>query len=318
MKKSFFTIIIPLYNKENFVQKTIDSVFKQTFQDFEVLIIEDCSTDKSLAIAQLNENKRVKIIRHYKNKGLSASRNTGIINANSDFLVFLDADDLLKPMYLEKLFSLINNFPTAKLFATNYEEVFNKNKIINTIINLENADDCLINDFFEANIKQPLYSPSSLCVEKTVFYEIGFYNEKITYSEDVDFNIRANIKFKLAYSNEKLVQQIKTDVNQITNSSILGKIIPDFDSYEHLSTNKPFVKKYLDINRYMLASLFKKEGDLETYKKLKNGIDKNPKVSGLNYKQILLLELPSTLLKIIKIIKKKLNQNGYHFSSFTK
>jgi glycosyltransferase involved in cell wall biosynthesis len=319
MQTPFLSIIIPLYNKEKFVSATIKSVLTQTYTDFEIIIVEDCSMDNSKLIACQFISENVKIIQHEKNKGLSASRNTGIRNANSDYVVFLDADDVLKPNYLEKIFSLIQNFPEASIFATNYEEIFERKKAITTTLSLKKFEkDGIIPDFFEANLQQPLYCQSSLCVRKNAFEKIGFYDETITYSEDVDFNIRANTILKLAYSKEILVEVIKFDANQITNCSMLGKKIPDFDSYEYLATGNKSLKKYLDTNRYMFANNYKKENDLVNFRKLKNGIHPNPSISGLNYKQRILLELPVFLLKFIARVKQIFLKKGVSVSSFSK
>ena len=315
--KPFFSIIIPLYNKEKFILNTLESVFNQSFSDFEILVVNDCSTDKSLEIIRNLNNSKIKIIEHEINKGLSASRNSGIIDANADYLVFLDADDLLKPNYLEKIKFLIDNFPQAGLFATNYEEVYHKNHAVKPHLGLsEFKKDGIIEDFFLTNLQQPIYCQSSICVRKIVFEKIGLYNEKINYSEDVDFNIRANYNFNLAYSPEKLVQYIMFDDNQITRNSIIGKKTPDFESFEYLTLNNSSIKKYLDVNRYMLANTFKRQGDLVTFKKLKNQIDKNPEISGLNYKQIILLNLPSFVLKIITYTKIFLLKRGIRLTSF--
>jgi glycosyltransferase involved in cell wall biosynthesis len=318
MKKPYFSVIIPLYNKEKYFETTIKSVLAQTIQDFEILIVEDCSTDNSKKIAYQFISENIKIIEHELNKGLSASRNTGIRNATADFVVFLDADDIMKPTYLEKILSLTKNFPEASIFATNYEEVFEKHKPIKTTLSFQNpSKDLIITDFFAANLKQPLYCQSSLCVKKNAFDSIDYYNESITYSEDVDFNIRANTKLKLAYSNETLVEVIKFDENQITNCSMFGKKIPDFDSYEYLAYKNKNLKKYLDINRYMLASNYKKENDLVNFQKLKDGICKNSSISGLNIKQQILLELPVFAVRILSKIKQFILRRGISFSSFS-
>ncbi|MBC7642314.1 MAG: glycosyltransferase [Flavobacterium sp.] len=313
----FFTVIIPLFNKEKFIEATLKSVLNQSFQDFEILIIDDCSTDNSLEIVKNSEKVKINIIQHAVNQGLSASRNTGINNSKANFLVFLDADDLMKVNYLEKVKSLIDNFPEAGIFATNYEEVYHENHFVNPSLGLSNFEkDGIVEDFFEVSLQQPIYCQSSLCVRKSVFNTIGLYNTKINYSEDVDFNIRANYHFQLAYSPEKLVQYIMFDENQITRNSIIGKQIPDFDSFEYLTENRKSLKKYLDLNRYMLASNFKKQGDLVTFKKLKNGINKDSKISGLNYKQLILLNLPPFILKIITALKLFFLRKGIRLTSF--
>lgn len=310
--KPYFSVIIPLYNKENFVLNTIKSVWNQTFTDYEIIIIEDCSTDKSLDIVSKIENDTIRIIRHEKNKGLSASRNTGIKNANANYLAFLDADDLWKEDYLQELFHLITEFPEAKLFATNYEEFYSDDKILvpeNNSKNLQNNS--LIPDFFEISLAQPLYCPSSFCVEKSIFETVGYYDETITFGEDVDFNIRANNEFLLAYCKKPLVQYLILSENQITQSKLSGKIITNFDKFETKNHSKS-LKKFLDFHRYIMAKHYKLEGNNENFMKMKNGIS----TSSLNNKQLILLHLPSSVLKFANQIKALFLSKGIRFTTY--
>lgn len=314
---AFFTVIIPLYNKENHIENTLKSVLNQSFTDYEILIIEDCSTDNSKQKAELIISEKIKIIQHEVNKGLSASRNTGIQNASSDYLAFLDADDIWHEKYLEKIFELTQKFPTAHLFATNYTEVYSNDVAVSPSSNLKNFNtDGIVQDFFESNLHQNIYCFSSLCVKKEVFEKIGGFNTMINYGEDVDFNIRANNSFQLAYSNKVLVNVIMFSENKITNSSLKNKTITNFDYYEPLAGSNKSLKKYLDINRYMMASNYKKQNDIINFKKLKSGINKNPKISGLNIKQRILLELPPFALQFISKLKQTLLKKGIRVSSF--
>jgi glycosyltransferase involved in cell wall biosynthesis len=310
--KPYFSVIIPLYNKENFILNTLKSALNQTFTDYEIIIIEDCSSDKSLEIVSKVENDKIRIIKHEKNKGLSASRNTGIKNANANYLAFLDADDLWKENYLQELFQLINDFPEAHLFATNYEEFYSDEKILlpeNNAKKLKNTT--LITDFFEISLAQPLYCPSSFCVEKSVFETVGLYDETITFGEDVDFNIRANSEFLLAYSKSPLVHYLMMSENQITQSKISGKIITNFDKFETKKHTKS-VKKFLDFHRYIMAKHYKLEGNNENFRKMKNGIS----TSSLNNKQLILLHLPSSVLKFANQIKALFLSKGIRFTTY--
>lgn len=310
--KPYFSVIIPLYNKENFVLNTIKSVMNQTFTDYEIIVIEDCSTDKSLDIVSKIRNDKFRIIKHKKNKGLSASRNTGIKNAIAKHIAFLDADDLWKENYLQELFQLINDFPQAQLFATNYEEFYADDKILlpeNNSKNLQNIS--LITDFFEISLAQPLYCPSSFCVEKSIFETVGYYDETITFGEDVDFNIRANSEFLLAYSKIPLVHYLMFSENQITQSKLGGKIITNFDKFETKNQSKS-LKKFLDFHRYIMAKHYKLEGNNENFMKMKNGIS----TSSLNNKQLIILNLPLSVLKFANQIKAIFLSKGIRFTTY--
>ncbi len=309
----FFSVIIPVYNKEKYAQAAVKSVLNQTFTDFELIIVNDCSTDNSRKEVSKIISEQIKTIEHLENKGLSASRNTGIKNATGNFIAFLDADDEWKPDFLATIKSLISTFPEAQLFATNYEELYADGiKVIHNQKLSKLGNDFLVDDFFELNLGKPIYFPGSLCVKKTVFDEIGYFDEKITYSEDVDFNIRTNLKFKLAYSTKALVTYTMFSENQITNSSVKNKIFPDLNQYEIYTENKFSLKKYLDFNRYIFARKFKAQNDLERFQKVTSEIN----FKNLNYKQKLLLRLPNSIVNLIFKTKSLFLKNGFMVSTY--
>jgi len=310
---AFFSIIIPLYNKEKYVENALKSILNQTFTDYEIIIVDDGSTDKSRVLISKYLSNKIRIIDHIKNKGLSAARNTGIKNATSNYITFLDADDLWHPNFLQTINDLISSLPEAHIFATNFNEVYPKKTL-----NPHNGSEKLapgfngIIDFFKLNLKQGIYTPSSVCWHKSVFETIGYYDENISFSEDLDFNIRANLKFKLAYSKSVQMSYFMETDNQITRSSILNKTFPDYDQYEKHCSTVPNLKKYLDFERYVLAKHLKIDGDTKRHPKIISNID----FKNLNYKQVILLKSPYILLRIIKITKDFLIRKGVKFTSY--
>ncbi|MCB0445703.1 MAG: glycosyltransferase family 2 protein, partial [Gelidibacter sp.] len=116
----FFSVIIPLYNKEKHIKTTLDSVLAQTFNDFEVIIVNDGSTDKSLKIAETFDDKRIHI-HTTENKGVSYARNYGVSKSNSNLIAFLDADDYWFPHHLKDLKHLIKKFPNCGLYCKAYD-----------------------------------------------------------------------------------------------------------------------------------------------------------------------------------------------------
>lgn len=308
----FFTVILPLFNKEKYIENAIKSILNQTFTDFELLIVNDCSTDKSVQIASSFRSEKITLIHHDNNKGLAATRNTGILKASSNYITFLDADDLWKPTFLEKIFNLIDKFPEARIYATNYEEIWNqtvKNPHNTLTISEKNFTGYL--NFFKTNIKQGLYNHGSVCLHKEVYEKVGYYDEKIQLSQDLDFNIRANYHFKLAYDNSVQMSYFMQTDNQLTRSSILNKSIPDYDKYEKWTTFNSDLKKYLDFERYILAKRLKKNQD-NRWKKMAASID----AINLNWKQNLLLKLPSYCLIAIEKIKLLLLKFGIKVSTY--
>ncbi|MCH7785011.1 MAG: glycosyltransferase family 2 protein, partial [Bacteroidetes bacterium] len=117
------SVIIPLYNKDKFITKTIQSVLNQTFTDFELLIVNDGSTDNSLKIAQSFNDKRLKLI-SIENSGVSLARNTGIKAAKHNWIALLDADDWWAPTFLEEFIEAFKLFPNYNLFVVGRSRFF--------------------------------------------------------------------------------------------------------------------------------------------------------------------------------------------------
>lgn len=309
-----FTVVIPLFNKENYITKTLQSVLNQSFTDFEVLVINDCSTDSSVEKVNAFSDTRIHLIFHHQNKGLSASRNTGIKNAKAAYIAFLDADDLWKPEFLETINFLTQQYPETHLFGTKYEVNLGDRKLIEyetPIKEFENHG--VIPNFFDYSRNYALYNQSCFCAKKDVFEKVGYYNEQVNYSEDVDFNIRAYAQYQLAYYNKALATYFMVSENQITQGSLLGKTIPDYDFYEEQYKGRQDIKKYLDFQRYVKAKQFKLSGDKKMFRKLMSKIDSK----NINFKQKLLLKLPNFLLKAISFTKLKLQKKGFELNSYT-
>ncbi len=102
------SVIIPAYNVEKYIQRCIDSVLAQTFADYEIIIVNDCSSDSTVEIIRkyYNDNKKIKLIQHEKNKGLALTRNTGMDNAFGEYIFFIDSDDWIQADTLAALFKL--------------------------------------------------------------------------------------------------------------------------------------------------------------------------------------------------------------------
>ena len=136
MKEELVSIIVPVYNSEKFIDDTIKTVKEQTYKNWEMLLINDCSTDNSAKIITKykNDDKRIKLINLEKNSGAAVARNIGIEEANGKYIAFLDADDLWKKEKLEKQIKFMkeNNYVftfTGYEFAN--EEGIGNGKIVN-------------------------------------------------------------------------------------------------------------------------------------------------------------------------------------------
>ncbi|MDC9499811.1 MULTISPECIES: glycosyltransferase family 2 protein [unclassified Pseudoalteromonas] len=176
-----FSIIIPLYNKELSVKKTIYSVINQSFRDFEVIIVNDGSTDNSVKVIETIDDARIRVI-HQVNQGVSAARNYGIQEAKNQWISFLDADDLWEVDHLLEIKSMISKYPKEKFFATSFSYSDNR-KVFRyerdtAIFKVEN--------YFKDAIKEHLAWTSIVVVNKNCFDKAGMFNQVLTRGEDLD------------------------------------------------------------------------------------------------------------------------------------
>ena len=125
----FFSIVIPTYNREAYILNTLASVFSQTFKSYEVIVVDNCSTDQTeLALAELINSGKIKFIKHDKNYERAKSRNTGMKTAKGEFLTFLDSDDFMYPSNLQDAYDFIQSNQHSKIFY-NLSEIVNEEKV---------------------------------------------------------------------------------------------------------------------------------------------------------------------------------------------
>ena len=310
-----FSVVIPLFNKEDYIKSTIQSVLNQSLKDFELIVVNDGSTDNSFKLAKecIQGLSNCRII-DQNNQGLSASRNRGIKESKGDLVAFLDADDLWNSEFLKTINDLYINFPDASLYGTGYLEKFHDKVILEPKKNINHElknKAFLIEDFFDANLFQPIVCQSSFAAKKMVFKELS-YNETINLSEDIDFYIKSNLKYKFAYSYKNLATVLLNIPDQITKSGIAEKTIPNFDLYEQEALKNQSLKKYLDFYRYTFAIQYKLEKDIDNFKLLVNKIALN----NLNSKQKFLLKSPLFVLRKLKVFKNYMLKKKIRMTSF--
>lgn len=196
------SIVIPLYNKEKQIVKTIQSVLIQTLQDFEIVIVNDGSTDNSVVELEKIADARIRLI-HQQNAGVSTARNKGIAEASYELIAFLDADDEWKPEYLETQYALYEKYPECSVYACNYELRYDNGKVSNTIIRklpFQGQDGVLSNYFEVASCSHPPLWTSAVMVKKEAIQCIGGFPVGIKSGEDLLTWARLVIKHKIAYS----------------------------------------------------------------------------------------------------------------------
>lgn len=206
-----FSVIIPLYNKELSIRNTLQSVLDQTFTDFEIVIVNDGSTDSSVAVVEEFTDSRIRLI-HQENQGVSAARNRGIQEATNQWVAFLDADDLWMDDHLKTLYKMTQKHPEEKVFATSY---IRSNQDFS---NSTNNSIRIIENYFTEALKGHFVWTGVICVNKEVFDEVGNFNINICRGEDLDLWARIGREYKYILS-KKITSIYKIDSeNRLTGN----------------------------------------------------------------------------------------------------
>lgn len=196
-----FSVIIPLYEKELYVTRAVDSVMAQNFQDFEIIVVDDGSTDGGAALVERTFGSRVRVVRQ-KNSGVSAARNRGIAESKSGMIAFLDADDAWSTDYLETMDRLIRNHPQAGAYAAAYDVVTRmgyRRKVTFIGIEPEPWEGIIQGYFRAAALGEPPVSSSSVAIPKRVFEDVGYFPTDERYGEDLDMWGRIALRYPIAF-----------------------------------------------------------------------------------------------------------------------
>ncbi|WP_051526833.1 glycosyltransferase family 2 protein [Alkanindiges illinoisensis] len=176
-----FSVVIPLYNKELSIENTINSVLEQTYQDFEIIVVDDGSTDQSAQLIERIQDPRIRII-HQDNQGVSAARNRGIKEAKQEWIAFLDGDDLWENGHLEEICKMMSMFPDEKVFVTSFE-YSDKRK---TFKHPRNTPIFKIENYFKEAIQESLIWTSIAVISRECFSKVGYFNNNLNRGEDLD------------------------------------------------------------------------------------------------------------------------------------
>lgn len=175
----FFSVVIPLYNKAYSIVNTIKTVLEQNYHHFEIVVVDDGSTDDSLNLIENNFKKEILdgklIIHHSENKGVSSARNIGVDLSSSDYICFLDADDEWKEFFLENMESLVRQCPSAKLYFLQHEKNHNNTRVAVNKVTYPKGYLGLVDNYFKSSIYYDIANSSKVCVKRdAIEYVSGF------------------------------------------------------------------------------------------------------------------------------------------------
>ncbi len=188
---SIISVIIPVYNGENTIQETIQSVLNQTFDDFELIVIDDGSTDSTLKVIQSIPDSRIRVF-SYPNAGLATSRNRGLEKATGEYIAFLDADDLWTPDKLEAQLKALQENPKAAVAYSWTDMIDESGQFLRPDSRASftgNVYEKILLTCFLSNGSNPL-------IRKQALTEVGDFNESLTSAEDWEMWIRLAARYE--------------------------------------------------------------------------------------------------------------------------
>lgn len=194
------SIIIPAYNALRFLPQTVASALAQTWQDFELLVVDDGSTDATSAWVAQHPDARVQLIQQ-TNQGAATARNTGIAATRGAYIAFLDADDLWEPTKLEKQVECLEAQPKVGLVHTAIRYIDENNREINRELGTQGDGDV----WKEVVVYNPVRCGSTPLIRRACFEKVGVFDPGFSFAEDWDMWIRIAAHYHFAVLNEPLV-----------------------------------------------------------------------------------------------------------------
>ncbi len=308
------SVVIPLYNKELSVQRAIKSVLNQSFQDFELIIVDDGSTDRSYIKAEELSESRITLIRQ-NNSGVSKARNKGVALAKAPYVAFLDADDAYHESFLATMASMLTHYPDAAFYCCRFEVVDELGRLMQTKSALTSGFCGVLADFFISYKKDRLLiCPSSFMANKAQFQRVGGFAEDAAIGEDIHLWIQLALQGQVI-ANDKIATTMFRNAENRTAGKAARTISKYADYYlattdwqdklsgQQISSVYALVCHYAFIQACVALSVQQKE-NAKNYAKLLA-----PHHQGYAFllKTCYYL-LPSSLLRLMQRIRNTLNR----------
>lgn len=242
------SVVIPLFNKVNSIESTLESVMAQTCRDFEVVVVDDGSTDDSydvverLRLSDAERNKKIRLL-HKENGGVSSARNAGIMAAQGEYVAFLDADDLWASTYLEELINLIADFPGAGIYGMGSNAILKSEQFAE---DEKNGFRGWVSNPWDKNFG--FWTGSSSSSSRANLIAVGLFDERMAYGEDLDMWYRLLLFGGGVYCSKCLAFYVQDAENRAMNKVIpFEKHLPFYiEKYTEFRKNNLEFRKYFD------------------------------------------------------------------------
>jgi glycosyltransferase involved in cell wall biosynthesis len=231
------SVIIPTFNRAKLLPKAVQSVLNQTFQDFEIVLIDDASTDCTPNVSRSFSDARIRYVRHDTNRGIAAARNTGVANASGRFIAFLDDDDEWLPGKLERQVDILaNSSRSIGAVYSAFEQVdLATDRRVGVVRPAKSGH--ILN---ELCMKNWIGTASTVCLKRECLEEAGPFDERVTFGEEYDMWIRIAHRYDFKYIDEILVKYGVHAIQLSTNyQAIIGGLKEQLTKHRDLFALDP-------------------------------------------------------------------------------
>lgn len=304
-----FSVIIPVFNGEKFIEKAIASVFAQTVSDWELVIVNDGSTDNTLSVLEkYKDNEKIKIISK-ENEGVSVARNTGVKNSKGDYIAFLDADDVWHENHLEVVKALIEKYPDAGLIGTfTRVELVNQEVISECAYFSGKSEEVYLEDFFAEYHKDKsakMFTVITTVVSRQAFDKSGGFPAGCKIGEDLELSLVIAAYYPVVLSPVATATYKKE--NSIATRTV--SFDPDWGFFERVhklyadesiaQSKKENIKKVMEWFSMRRCRHYLIEGKRDKAKQVHRNMDKTV-ISKKDYLiNVVLLSMPKALVRKI-------------------
>ncbi|WP_219007325.1 glycosyltransferase family 2 protein [Aquimarina litoralis] len=308
-----FSVVIPLYNKEKYIAATIRSVLDQKETDYEIIVVNDGSTDGSEDIVLEFKNPKIKYFKK-NNTGVSDTRNFGISKTTGTYVAFLDADDYWFSNHLSEFKKSMSKHPDYLIFCNNYSVQLTSKKNIQTSFSYLPSNDqiVIIENYFRSSLNHSIVNSNSICIHASVLKKGYIFDTNINSGQDTDLWIRLGIDFPFVFNKTVTSIYYQFVANSLSKTNVLDSRKKVIDKFPEQEKNTPYLKQFADLNRFSIAIRYKMNGKKVAFRELADQIDMN----NLNPKQQFLLKCPQKVLQTIFVLKNNLYKYNIRLSAF--
>ena len=254
------SVIIPTYQHAHFVAEAIESVLAQTYPDYEIIVVDDGSTDDTVEVLS-RFGERITVI-HQPNRGVSAARNTGIRASKGEHIAFLDADDVWMPDKLEKQIPLLERDEAVGLVGSDMM-IFDEHGTRSGIFERTPPQSGMVYATLFASIGRSFILMPTVVVRRRCFDEVGFFDETLTISEDADMWLRISQRWAVDFVSEPLAKyrmsanQAHKNTERMLIDSIRVQekafaVSPELRALDLNTLDRCFYSLYLQLSRLYL------------------------------------------------------------------